>query len=461
MSHLVDMVIKEFAEHTVNLEYSDLSDETVLNAKKILLDSLGVGIKGASTEHGRIATQFSENASGDTNTLFNGSKSSLQNAVLSNGICIHSIDYDDSHEFYHPEASTHIASSVVSAALGAAEEEKATGKELLTGIVCGYDIAAKVAREINPTVRGKGYHPTAITNGLGAAAAIASIRDMPCSACVNAIAIAVDQASGTAEYHNTGSMMKHFHGGRPARDGVVAATLATLGYEGDKTAISGEKGLAEVLADGDAVDASTSDLGEVFEVNKTSIKPYPACRQAHTAIDTALDIHSRCDGDIESHAIESIELQMVDYVANRLDKPSPGSDVQAMLSVQYSVVAALLTGEITLSQYEEEYYKDPEVMELMGQVNVVSDDSFTQHYPEERPTQLTVRYEDGNEVSSRVNYPSGSPHKPLSIKYVEEKFARLAANERDEDAIVGAIECVLNIEEYMGAEMVRNVFGVE
>lgn len=436
----------DFAEYVASLSYRSLPDDVVAAAKDVLLDTVGVAVRGSWTEHGRISTDYAAGNPGDACSLLGGGSATPRDAALANGICAHAIDFDDTHDIIHP------ACSIVPAALSAAERADATGRDLLTGIVCGYDVTTRVARALNPAHRRSGYHPTGTLNGLGAAAAVASVTRMSAPEVRNAIAIAADQAAGTTAYHYSESMMKHFHGGRPARDGVVSADLAARGYVGDDEAIDGPDGLADVLADGEDIADIAYDLGDRYEVARTSLKPYPACRHTNGPIDAAVELHERLDSP-PPESIEHITLEIYALAAELFDKPRPESHIRALLSLQYTVVTGLLRGNVTLDGYEAGFYKDPEHRRLMEEMEMVVDERYTQRYPAEWPSTVRVELSDGREASATVTHPRGSPENPLSREELEAKFERVTSPVLGPASIDDAIDHVRDLEAASGQEL--------
>ena len=428
-----------FADFTAGLTFADIPNSTLDRTKSVLLDTLGVAVKGSETDHGKIAIRRAWAGPPGSASVIGGGTADPEAAAFANGVCAHAIDFDDVHGIIHP------ACSIVPGALAAAEATDASGKAVLTGIVAGYEVTARVSSALNPRLRESGYHPTGVLNGLGVAAAAASIHDASPEVTRNAIAIAADQASGLTAYHESGSMMKHFHGGRPARDGLFAYDLANAGYVGDDDAINGTHGLADVLAEVQPVETYVNALGSTFEIDRTAIKPYPACRHTNGPIAAAISIHDDQDG-LHPEDIESITLIIYDLAASLYDKPAPTTHVQALLSLQYTVVTALLAGKLTVDQYDEEFYRDPEWRRLMDEMTFEVSDGYTDAFPNQWPSSVTVSLRDGSEATASVTYPRGSPERPLSRDELEGKFRRLTDHRLDPDAQQRVIDQIDTLE---------------
>src|SRR6202000_692204 len=102
-------------------------------------------------------------------TVFGDSKTwSPAVAALLNGTLGHSLDFDDTHA----DSSLHPSAPVVPAALAGGEMTGASGREVLTAIVAGYEVCCRLGNALDPTSHyARGFHPTATAGTYGAAAA--------------------------------------------------------------------------------------------------------------------------------------------------------------------------------------------------------------------------------------------------------------------------------------------------
>jgi 2-methylcitrate dehydratase PrpD len=57
---------------------------------------------------------------------------------------------------------------------------------------------------------------------------------------INAISLAGDQASGLRQFHFGENMTKHFHAGKAAESGILAALLAQRGFTGPQEILEGK-----------------------------------------------------------------------------------------------------------------------------------------------------------------------------------------------------------------------------
>ena len=104
----------------------------------------------------------------------------------------------------------------------------ATGAQLATAYVAGYEVWADLQRRDPEQHHEKGWHPTGIFGAIAAAAACASLRGLDADKATQAIALGASQSAGLVA--NFGTMTKPFHAGRAAHAGVISARLAAAGF---------------------------------------------------------------------------------------------------------------------------------------------------------------------------------------------------------------------------------------
>ncbi len=154
-------IAEQYADYATSLEYGDLSADVVAHAKKLILDIIANAIGGhAWMDSGpKIleGVRALNRGRGGATVLATGEQMAPEWAVLANGTFAHSLDYDN----HHAKGVIHAGSSVVSSALAAGEENGSSGKDLITAVVIGYEIACRLAMALGPhSSHEMGFHPT-------------------------------------------------------------------------------------------------------------------------------------------------------------------------------------------------------------------------------------------------------------------------------------------------------------
>src|SRR5260370_35795550 len=104
----------------------------------------------------------------------------------------------------------------------------------------------------------RGWHITATCGVFGAAAASAKLIGLDAGSTAHAIGIAASQSAGIAENLATGA--KNVGIGGSARNGLLAALVAELGYTAAPRAIEGAQGWARAVGGGPNFDELVAGL---------------------------------------------------------------------------------------------------------------------------------------------------------------------------------------------------------
>ncbi|MFX6266170.1 MmgE/PrpD family protein, partial [Acinetobacter baumannii] len=92
--------------------------------------------------------------------------------------------------------SLHPSAPVVPAAFAVGEIVEASGREVLTAIVAGYEVCCRLGNALDPTSHyAKGFHPTATAGTYGAAAAAAKLYKLNAEQIVAAFGVSGSQAA--------------------------------------------------------------------------------------------------------------------------------------------------------------------------------------------------------------------------------------------------------------------------
>ena len=135
---------------------------------------------------------------------------------------------------------THPGTSIIPAALAAAEARGASGAEFLTGVVAGYEVMERLASDFIPTVMSRGFHAGPVFGIFGAAVAAAKIMGLSEDQLNSAVALCASLAGGNLEGPRSGGQA--LREGAAVRNALLAADLAERGHVGGETVLEGEAG---------------------------------------------------------------------------------------------------------------------------------------------------------------------------------------------------------------------------
>ncbi len=403
-------------------------------SKRLFMDCLGVALAASSEPVIQKLTGLLQAQGGIKEARVWGKSLFLPllNAVIINGTMAHALDFDDS-AFSHPSAT------ILPVAISLGDKLHLSGRAVLGAILIGYEIFGTLsACTSQKLLREKGWHPTPILGTIAAAATAAKLLRLEDNEVCMALGIAASSAGGLGQ--NFGTMTKPLHAGFSARNGLLAAQLASEGITADDHILEGERGFANAFfgKEGHEIEKISQVLGHPYKVISPgiNIKPYPCCRRAHKAIDAAIAL--RQELQIHEEEIKSVECDL------HLDGPTlylyPRTGLEGKFSIAYCVSIALLEGKVGLEEFSDQRFHDPVVQRLMKKVINLR--------KKEKGELVTVNLKDGRSFSHSVIVAKGDArNNPLSDKEVKEKFRACAKRVLSPQNILLAEEKISRMEE--------------
>ncbi len=325
----------------------------------------------------------------------------MMTAALVNGVASHVLDFDDTHAtaFIHPSAP------ILPAALALAETRGLSGAALLEAFVLGVEAACRIGNAVLPSHYEIGWHITGTAGAIGAAVACGKLLGLDAEQMVWAIGLSATQPVGIREHF--GSMTKSFHPGRAAQNGLLAALLAEQRFDAADEPIAGRRGFAAILADGFDPSQMTEALGQRWEIQRNTYKPFACGLVIHPAIDACLQLRTMPGCDVDR--VESVALAVHPIVMELTGKREPASGLEGKFSVYHSAAVALLDGAGGEAQFGDARVTAPEVVALRQRVTATIDPAM---HREACTAVLTLC--DGQVLRAAVTVPLGSLGKPMS-----------------------------------------------
>ena len=421
------------AHHAATLTYDKIDPPNRDAMRRLILDSLGACVAGA-WEAGcvEIRDQVEEWGGATQATVIqSGVRVPVHNAVAVNSTMCRALEFDDVSE----SALMHISATIVPVAFAAAESSSRpiSGRELITAMVAGVDIANRIslAPRLNPTGPGHRARGMSFTYQVGtmvAAALVAKIAGADGDGILNAIGMGYSNAAGNQQVLVENALATRVQQGLSASNGVVAGQLALRGVTGPRSPLEGRCGYYPTYWGNDYDRERALDhLGERLTVVDVSIKPYPCCKFVHTAVAAALQ--ARRDPAFRLEQIDKVVL-IVDnpeyfaLVCEPLQaKKTPGSPIEAQFSMPYCVAVALIRGALTLRDFQQESLSDTYALALASKIEcrlAVAEPRTARKLP--TPGHVEVHLSGGGAISADAAYAPGHPNQPLSWDEVLHKF---------------------------------------
>ena len=440
---------QQLATFCAGLQWPAIPSDARERTKELVLDHVGVAIRGSATESARAVRRYvaRTSPSGRSSQLGVDARAAASWAALANGVAAHSIEMDD----VTTESSLHPGVAVIPAAIALAEERGVGATAFLEAVVAGYEVTMRVGNALGgANAYGRGFHPTGVAGAFGAAAAASRVLGLDAEGITRAMGIAGTMASGSLEYLADGSWTKRLNAGWAAHAGVVAAELAVEGFTGPASAIEGTHGALRSFTDNANPERLLADLGSPLQVMRVSIKPYGCCRYNHGIIDAVLQLRS--EHGLTPDAVASMTLHILTAGAALVAEPierkrDPRNVVDAQFSAPYAAAVALVRGTAGLREFDTASIADPAVRSLMTRIDCVRDPDLDARYPQIWPAAVTVRLRDGRTLQARITHALGEPENPVSRAALVDRFVELTSHALDEPAARARAESVLSLDD--------------
>lgn len=415
-------LIFTLAEHVLKTDFESLPNEVVKRTKLFILDSLGVAIPGSVTPRVAEVASLMAKLGGkpESTVLCFGHRLSAMDAAFVNSMMVHALDFDDLHEgsIIHPSCFE------IPVAFAVAEQRApVSGKDLITAIALGTDISCRLGLALGS---GMGFVKTGICGIFGAVATAAKLRKIKQREIVHAMGIALSQAAGNIQVVLDGALVKRMQPGFMARDGIFSVLLAEGGVEGPTDVIEGKYGFLELYKRGEAYpDRITRDLGKVFEVVNTSVKPYPGGRFLHGPVELGINMTKK--HNLTADQVSEITIYFpqtaYNYVGRPYDPDRGNPQVMAQFCAAYAAAAGIVRKDFFIAELDVNVIKDPTIAALARKVQVKVDESVKDPAAL-TPVTLEVKTQDGRILSNRIQYIKGDPKNFLSEEEFIAKFRK-------------------------------------
>ena len=410
-------VTARLAEQAAGLEYDAIPGEIRRVARQCVLDWFAVTLAGAHEElAGMIAAEAADEGGTPVATLIgHRARAPMQQAALVNGTTSHALDYDDVHLSYigHPTVT------LLPAILALGEGLRASGAEIITAFVAGYETICRIGLLTAPGHYALGFHATATLGSFGAAAGCARLLKLDPARTAMALGIAGTEAAGLKSMF--GTMCKPLHAGKAAQNGLLAARLAARGFTSRSDVLECAQGFAATHGPDFHPEAALATPPGGWHLRSNLFKYHAACYLTHAPIECALAI-ARTPGfavDQLREAVLTID-RGADKVCNIV---APQTGLEAKFSLRRTVTMALAgIDTAALDAYSAATATDPRLVALGERLRIV----FVDGWPSSK-AELSVTLASGRQLSAR--HDSGIPAGDIAAqgRRLEDKFRSLTA----------------------------------
>jgi len=408
-----------FAAH---LRFEDIPAPVMRRAEDLLLDWFGSALAGKTGRPVQTIESFARQmgpSGGTSEVLISRRATSPMFAAMVNAASSHFAEQDDVHNgsVFHPAAVVFPAALAVAQAIGA------SGRELLTASVAGYEVGIRVGEFLGRS-HYRIFHTTGTAGTVAAAAAVGRLLKLTPEQMLHAFGSAGTQAAGLWEFLRDAADSKQLHTAKAAGDGLMSAYLASAGFTGARRILEGKQGMAAGMSSDADPAKLTARLGERWTLAETSFKFHSSCRHTHPAADALLQVITR--HELRADQIASVTAHVHQGAIDVLGpvvKPQTVHQAKFSMGTVLGLIAQFHSAG--LKEFERNY-DDPRIAAFREKVTMQLDQEVDSAYPARWIGKVTVVTTDGRVLEGRVDEPKGDPGNTLSRDELEQKALRLA-----------------------------------
>jgi len=414
--------IEKLAANALDTRFENFDRATLESTKYRIIDTLGCLI-GGSTDTGNpeLARLLKESGGKEEATiLVHGGKVPAENATLANCVMSRSFDFEPVSPLVDGASCPgHVSGTTVPTALTMAEATNASGREMITALLVGDDIAARTlaASGFGFTL---GWDGTGTVNAFGATAIAGRLLGLNKLQMRNAFGIVLNQLGSTFQIIWDGTTSFKLPQGLSGRAGIFSARLAKAGWMGPEDALFSKFGYYKMFTEGcQKPEALTKDLGKVYCADGT-IKPYPCCRIPHAAIDCALAFVRKYG--VKADDIQSVNLDLaqggIDHICGHPFKIGPFPHGNAAFSYEYVVATAFLFGSVKPEHFTGKAIRNPQITDFIRKIKLISVKDV-----EFEKARMTITLKDGRKLTESCQHVKGDPqNNPMTRDDIISKF---------------------------------------
>jgi 2-methylcitrate dehydratase PrpD len=432
------------AAYAAGLDYADLPAPIVATAKTCLVDAAACAIFGADLPWSRaIAGMIGATGSAGLCAVpgFDHRLDPRQ-AALALGAFAHAFELDSLRK---PGAGAHPGATVALPAFAMAQAAGRSGRDLIAAIVAGCEVSFRIGAATLHTPELEGFHAPGIVGPFGAAAASGKMLALSVEQLAYAFGIAGSCTGGLLAFARSGQggMVKRLHLGRAAESGVLAAQLASRGYDGPRTILEGEFGVLDSFCSKSDPERLTARLGMFFEAGLLCIKPYACHVTAQAPIELLRTLMA--EHDFAASGIAAIEVAASEKVASHHGEQRPADVMLGQYSVPFSLAVAAWRDPADPTSFADDAIQDAGILDLAARIRIVPGESGW-------GAGLAISLRDGRKLSGTIKSFRGCPETPMSLDDVAAKFRRLTRGKPGMDALLEALLDIENVGDVAGLE---------
>jgi 2-methylcitrate dehydratase PrpD len=383
-------VLEAFTANVLTTRFEDVDQATIANEKYLILDMIGCAIGGATLPDMIAMVKMIEDWGGkkEATILGHGIKGPVHDVAFAN--CLMGRSFD--HGVLVTAGGGHASETTALSALALGESKGINGKELITALIVGDDLATRITNASGgsppgsrtmPAFRsrdtnidfGAGFEPWGTFTTMGTTAIAGRLLGLNSFQMKNAFGIAVNLISGGGSGLWDGTTTFKLSQGSSGRSGILAAKLAQVGWTGILDPFGPKNSYFGVFARQGVSypEKLTEDLGKKYLVDVLRPKMHPGGGPTQTTTDAAIEFATK--HDIKAEDIKEVILRLSPAHAAHFHymRPYKVGDyptADALFSYKYSVTNGLVRRSGKNKDYTEEAIRDPRIQAVISNMTL-------------------------------------------------------------------------------------------
>jgi 2-methylcitrate dehydratase PrpD len=389
------------AEYAASTSIAAIPDEVKERAKQVIFDEMACARFGRRSLAGQLAARYAEKFASPAESRILGTSLRVPApyAAMANGAAGHGEEVDGAHVI-----GGHPGATLVHAAVAMADRQCASGVDLLSAVVLGYDVGTRLIAACGGKFHFQfsSHHHPDFLHGVAASVVASRLLGLDPNRYCHSMAMATFQTNGLAAlFQERRHVSKSFCNGQYAFAGVSAALMSSGGLEGCEDILGARDGLLDAWGIEGGADVLTRRLGQDYEIMGANFKFLNAGYPIHAAVEAAMTLVT--DHDIRVDTIESVHVGMPANAMRIVDNRHMHN-----ICVQDMVSASLVRGGLSLRESPfPAILGDPAFIRVRARITVGVDPDVDRDQPNGRGANVTITRLDGSTVSLRVDHPRG------------------------------------------------------
>ena len=411
-------VAGDLATFLTQVSYNDIPPQALEHAAMLISSTVASAAGGSGIDSSSIIRDLARERGGtpEASIWFDwGTKLPVADAAQVNATMSDAAASDDSDL----RNIVHAGTTLVSTSLAIAERTGASGQDVLTAIVLGYEASGRIGEAITPAFQTRGFHGCLVAI-FGGAVAAARLLQLGEARMAQAIALSATSIGGLRAAADT-STAREYHAGLAAMLGVQAALAAQRGYIAEERILESQRGFFAVYGDTDG-SSVTRNLGDAWDIiTDMAIKLVPGGHPSHSLAEAAAN--AARTGQVSPDDVETITLSRPGVTA--LTGPLHPDDLIDMAhSPAYFLAAGVADQGFSWVHATETKITNPVIHQLIDKIQVGPPPTQQVEQYKQGAT-VTIQTKDGRTFSSTVFAPKGAGALGIDWADVDAKYRTL------------------------------------